>query len=75
MATNCMIYGRNVLLIVNPLKQKDVTVTNMDIEEISRFKDEQEVLFLPFSGFEIEKIEKNPEYRTFFKRFNQRKPI
>ena len=58
--------GRNVLLIVNPLKQKDATVTNMDIEEISYFKDEKEVLFLPFSGFEIEKIEKNQKYTIIY---------
>ena len=30
--------------------------THSDIEEISFFKEEQEVLFFPFSGFEIKEI-------------------
>ncbi len=42
----------NILFIVNPLKEKNITVTNLDIEEISFFATEREVLFLPFSGIE-----------------------
>ena len=56
----------NILFIVNPLKEKDITVTNMDIEKISVFVNEREVLFLPFSGFEIVKIEEETEYTKIY---------
>ena len=57
---------KNILFVVNPLKQKNITVTNMDIEEISEYKDEKEVLFLPFSGFEISNINEGNEYITIY---------
>ena len=44
----------NVLYIVKPLKENiDSTVTNIDTEDISYYAMEKEVIFLPFSGFEI----------------------
>ena len=48
---------KSILFIVNPLTQKNTTVTNIETEGLSYFN-EKEVIFLPFSGFEIEKIEK-----------------
>ena len=57
---------KRILFIINPLKQKDITVTNIDVEEISFFQGEKEVLFLPFSGFEITKIEEQTEYTTIY---------
>ena len=38
----------------------------MDIEKISVFVNEREVLFLPFSGFEIVKIEEETEYTKIY---------
>ena len=34
---------KRILFIINPLKQKDITVTNIDVEEISFFQGEKEV--------------------------------
>jgi len=57
---------KKILFVVNPLKQKNITVTNIDIEELSFFKEEKEVLFLPFSGLEIASIEEGVEYTTIY---------
>ena len=54
--------GKIVLFVVKALKEKkNVTVTNIDTEKIS-FCEEKEVIFPPFSGFEISDIneEKDP---------------
>lgn len=50
------------LFVVNPSGQENITVTNIDIEEYSYFEDEREVLFLPFSGFEIIDIKEGYKY-------------
>ena len=57
---------KSILFIVNPLTQKNATVTNIETEEFSYYKLEKEVLFLPFSGFEIVKIEEGKEYTTMY---------
>ena len=57
---------KSILFIVNPLTQKNATVTNIETEEFSFFELEKEVLFLPFSGFEIIKIEEGEEYTTIY---------
>jgi len=54
---------KTILFIINPLTQKNITVTNIDTKELSYFeKEEEEVIFLPFSGFEIINIEERGEY-------------
>jgi hypothetical protein len=55
---------KTVLFVVNPLNQNNLTVTNMDVNEFSFFCLEEEVTFLPFSGFEIVNIEEGREYIT-----------
>ena len=55
---------KTVLFVVNPLNQNNLTVTNMDVNEFSFFCQEDEVTFLPFSGFEIVNIEEGREYIT-----------
>ena len=55
---------KNVLFVVNPLNQNNITVTNMDVNEFSFFCQEDEITFLPFSGFEIVNIEEGREYIT-----------
>lgn len=59
---------RIILFVVKPLKgNKNMTVTNVDASEISFFYAEEEVLFLPFSGFEISEIKKeNDKYTTIY---------
>ena len=57
---------KKILFVVNPLKQKNITVTNIDIEDLSCYKSEKEVLFLPFSGLEIASIEEGVEYTTIY---------
>ena len=57
---------KSILFIVNPLTQKNTTVTNIDAEEFIYYKSEKEVIFLPFSGFEIVKIEEGKEYTTMY---------
>jgi len=57
---------KKILYIVNPLKQYNITVTNIDIENLSMYPDEKEVVFLPFSGLEIERIEEGVEYTTIY---------
>ena len=47
---------KKILFVVNPLKQNNITVTNIDVKEISEFPKEEEVLFLPFSALEIASI-------------------
>ena len=45
---------KNVLFVVEPLKGYiNDKVTNINTEELSYFSEEKEVVFLPFSGFEI----------------------
>ena len=46
-------YKRNVLLIVNGIKNNNIDI---DIEKISHFPDEKEVLVIPFCTFEIKNI-------------------
>ena len=49
---------KNVLFVVNPLKEnKNIRVTNIDVAKFSYFPSEKEVLFLPFSGFQISGFE------------------
>ena len=55
---------KKVLFVVNPLKQNNITVTNIDISEFSFFCEEDEITFLSFSGFEIVNIEEGREYIT-----------
>ena len=57
---------KKVLFVVNPLKQKNITVTNMNVKEFSYYSEESEVTFLPFSGFEIVNIEEGKEYITMY---------
>ena len=58
---------KNVLFIVNPLDEsKDTRVTNIDTENLSYFSDEKEVLFLPFSGFEISRCEEAEKYAVIY---------
>ena len=48
---------KNVLYILEKYDNMEYNIsTHSDIEEISFFKEEQEVLFFPFSGFEIKEI-------------------
>ena len=48
----------NVLYILDECKNEKYFVSNMDIESLSSFKTEKEVLHLPFSSFEIVGIKK-----------------
>ena len=48
--------SNTVRLILNPLKEEDkdkIMLTNGFLNQISYFHDEDEVLFFPFSGFEL----------------------
>ena len=52
--------NRETLLILNPLKEEDedkILKTNACLKEISFFHEENEILFFPFSSFEIENVE------------------
>jgi len=49
------IHKRNVLLIVNGIKNNNIDI-DIDIEKISHFPDEKEVLVIPFCTFEIKNI-------------------
>lgn len=56
-------HTKTVLFLVNPLNQnKDSRVTNINTKNISFFPDEKEILFLPFSGFEISGYEEKENY-------------
>ena len=57
---------KSIFFVVNPVSEKNIIVTNIDVENISYFKDEKEVLFLPFSGFEIIEIKEGAEYTTIY---------
>ena len=57
---------KSILFIVNPLKQKNLNVTNIVAHELSYFSSEKEVIFLPFSGFEIVKIEEREGYTIMY---------
>ena len=46
---------------------KDMIISNADLEKLSYYKDEKEILFFPFSCFEIEKIEINSLKDLFLK--------
>ena len=60
-------YSKSVLFIVNPLNEsKDTRVTNIDTKEFSYIPDEEEVLFLPFSGFEISRCEETEKYAIIY---------
>ena len=53
---------RAVLFVVNPLKtNSNITVTNIDTLAINHYN-EEEVIFLPFSGFEISEIKEEENY-------------
>ena len=52
---------KDILFVVNPLKEK-INYTNIDSKEISIYPNEDDVIFLPFSGFEICGIEKKENY-------------
>ena len=55
-----------VLYIIEECKKEDFYVTNvdLDIESLSAFKTEREVLVLPLTCFEITKIEQNKTYKN-----------
>ena len=58
---------KNVLFIVNPLtNNKDVRVTNIEADQLSYYANEKEVLFLPFSGFEICHYDENEDYTIIY---------
>ena len=57
---------KKILFVVNPILEENTTVTNIDVENISYFKDEREVVFLPFSGLEIVGINEGTEYSTIY---------
>jgi len=57
---------KSILFVVNPSGQENITVTNIDIEDYSYYKEEKEVVFLPFSGFEITDIKEGDEYCTIY---------
>ena len=52
-----------VKFILNPPKYKDkIFFSNIDMQDITSIKEEEEVLFLPFSCFEIESYKKMGEF-------------
>ncbi len=52
-----------VLFVVNSLKENiNSNVTNIDAEKISIEEKEEEVIFLPFSGFEICDLDESGKY-------------
>ena len=57
---------KRIFFVVNPVSEKNIIVTNIDVESISYFVSEREVVFLPFSGFEIINIEEGAEYTTIY---------
>ena len=58
---------KNVFFIVNPLDgSKDTRVTNIDAKEFNHFSSEDEVIFLPFSGFEIYHCEETENYAIIY---------
>ena len=50
--------------IPNQSALKDMIISNADLEKLSYYQDEKEILFFPFSCFEIEKIENNENKYT-----------
>ena len=58
---------KKVLYVVKALKENtNLTVTNIDTDKISYFSSEDEVVFLPFSGFEISHIDEETEPITIY---------
>ena len=58
---------KSVFFIVNPLDgSKDTRVTNIDAKEFNHFSSEDEVIFLPFSGFEIYHCEETENYAIIY---------
>ena len=57
---------KRIFFVVNPVSEKNIIVTNIDVKNISYFPCEKEVVFLPFSGFEIINIEEGAEYTTIY---------
>ena len=54
-------YGRNTLLFLNMTTNNEFDLkTHADIEEFSFYPNEQQVLFFPFSAFELKDIKYNP---------------
>ena len=52
-----------VLFVVNPLKENiNSSGTNIDTKKISIEEKEEEVIFLPFSGFEICDLDESGKY-------------
>lgn len=61
----------NILFILDECKDEDFFVSNIDIESLSKSKNEKEVLFLPLSCFEIvkignEEVYQNVKYRKIY---------
>ena len=61
----------SVLFIIEKIKKDDFFITNIDIENLSQFKNEKEVLVLPMTCFEIVKIDEeeifnNVKYRKIY---------
>lgn len=55
-----MLSTNYILYQINPFNEdiKDGNCFNIDVKEFSRYKEEEEYLFLPYSPFVLESIEK-----------------
>ena len=56
-----------ILYVINPLKMKNnLYVTNFYAKQISFYSEEEEIIFLPFSGFIICDIEEKEDYSIIY---------
>ena len=55
-----------LLFIVDTSHIEEEFVSNAYIKDFSKFKDEDEVLFFPFSSFEVYKIENKENYVNIY---------
>ena len=58
-------YGKNTFLTIEDAKREYYLFTHADIEELSIYQNEKEVLFFPFSSFGIDDIEYNEKDKRY----------
>ena len=59
----------NLLFIVDTSHIEEEFISNAYIKDFSKFKDEEEVLFFPFSSFEVYKIENKENYVNIYLKY------
>ena len=64
-AENFFRWGKNTFITIEDAKKEYYLFTHADIEELSIYKNEKEVLFFPFSAFGIDDFKFNDESKRY----------